>query len=78
MAQVLVALNLYIGRWRMQGMFATDGPTFIWGRFFVASAKSAAKRAIQEEVAHPRGDTPDDDDTSTLRSPITATDEIAA
>ncbi|CAE7218157.1 hypothetical protein PTTW11_11001 [Pyrenophora teres f. teres] len=33
-AKVLVALNLYMGRWRMQGRFATDGPAFAWGSFF--------------------------------------------
>ncbi|KAI0582515.1 hypothetical protein Ptr902_07221 [Pyrenophora tritici-repentis] len=34
LAKVLVALNVYMGRWRMQGRFATDGPAFAWGKFF--------------------------------------------
>lgn len=34
-AKVLVALNVYMGRWRMQGKFAMDGPAFAWGKFFV-------------------------------------------
>lgn len=49
-AKVLVTLNLYIGRWRMQGMFATDGPTFVWGRFFVSRDSKAveAARSVEE------------------------------
>ncbi|KAI4921012.1 hypothetical protein J4E85_009127 [Alternaria conjuncta] len=35
LAKVLVALNVYMGRWRMQGKFAMDGPAFAWGKFFV-------------------------------------------
>jgi hypothetical protein len=35
LAKVLLALNLYMGRWRMQGQFAMDGPAFEWGKFFV-------------------------------------------
>jgi hypothetical protein len=35
LAKVLVALNMYMGRWRMQGKFAMDGPAFAWGKFFV-------------------------------------------
>jgi len=34
LAKVLVALNVYMGRWRMQGRFAVDGPAFTWGKFF--------------------------------------------
>jgi hypothetical protein len=35
LAKVLVSLNVYMGRWRMQGKFAMDGPAFAWGKFFV-------------------------------------------
>jgi hypothetical protein len=35
-AKVLVALNVYMGRWRMQGRFAVDGPAFVWGKFFMS------------------------------------------
>lgn len=46
-AKVLVTLNLYIGRWRMQGMFATDGPTFLWGRFFVSHGGGGGGGGVQ-------------------------------
>lgn len=52
-AKVLVTLNLYIGRWRMQGMFATDGPTFLWGRFFVSHGGGAqtARKVVDSKSA---------------------------
>lgn len=68
LAKVLVTLNLYIGRWRMQGMFATDGPTFVWGRFFVSAGPSGPPKAGEGQaggIAYDSGDdggTGDDDD----------------
>ncbi|KAF2853504.1 hypothetical protein T440DRAFT_390284 [Plenodomus tracheiphilus IPT5] len=71
-AKVLVTLNLYIGRWRMQGMFATDGPTFLWGRFFVAQegAPTTVQTAKRLEVGDSKGgcEVVDDDGTSTIRA----------
>ncbi|KAI8933794.1 hypothetical protein NX059_009502 [Plenodomus lindquistii] len=66
-AKVLVTLNLYIGRWRMQGMFATDGPTFLWGRFFVSpsgtgTSSQGAKRVATLAVEAADGKTVADDD----------------
>lgn len=57
LAKVLVTLNLYIGRWRMQGRFATDGPAFVWGRFFVS-------RGLIEHVPHLLHEAPEGDNSS--------------
>ncbi|KAF1851394.1 uncharacterized protein K460DRAFT_362141 [Cucurbitaria berberidis CBS 394.84] len=66
-AQVLGALNLYIGRWRMQGGFAVDGPMFSWGGVFVIQM---AKREgnCSSELRILGVDDDDDDGTSTIRS----------
>ncbi|CAO2658038.1 Nn.00g072980.m01.CDS01 [Neocucurbitaria sp. VM-36] len=67
-AKVLGALNIYIGRWRMQGGFAVDGPVFSWGWMFVvelARAKSALDS--NNELGILGVDRDDDDGTSTIR-----------
>jgi len=68
-AKVLVTLNLYIGRWRKQGMFATDGPTFLWGRFFVSrdskgleATRSVAEEAKSAALGQEEEEEEDDDD----------------
>lgn len=43
---VLAALNIYIGRWRMQGEFALDGLVFNWGWMFVGEVVAGAKKGL--------------------------------
>jgi len=64
-AKVLVTLNLYIARWRKQGMFATDGPTFLWGRFFVprdSKGLEAPRSVVEEAKSAALGQDDDDND----------------
>ncbi|KAE8823455.1 hypothetical protein PTNB73_10054 [Pyrenophora teres f. teres] len=49
-AKVLVALNLYMGRWRMQGRFATDGPAFAWGSFFELETETEEEHQLCSDV----------------------------
>ncbi|OAL47193.1 hypothetical protein IQ07DRAFT_590052 [Pyrenochaeta sp. DS3sAY3a] len=70
-AKVIGALNLYIGRWRMQGGFAVSGPVFSWGHVFVlASSSKPAYNVYREDDERNSEDTvedEDDDSTSTIR-----------
>ncbi|RAQ99178.1 hypothetical protein DDE82_008533 [Stemphylium lycopersici] len=46
LAKVLLALNMYMGRWRMQGRFAMDGPAFVWGKFFVTESAEKVRHMV--------------------------------
>ena len=46
LAKVLLALNMYMGRWRMQGRFAMDGPAFVWGKFFVTASTEKVRHMV--------------------------------
>jgi hypothetical protein len=63
LAKVLVALNMYMGRWRMQGKFAMDGPAFAWGKFFVPEDSDEASGTV-DRGRHEGGiDVQDNDDS---------------
>jgi hypothetical protein len=60
LAKVLVALNIYMGRWRRQGKFAMEGPAFAWGKFFV----SVGGREIPDTIDAEAGERNDAETTS--------------
>ncbi|KAF1944709.1 hypothetical protein EJ02DRAFT_85850 [Clathrospora elynae] len=71
MGKVLVALNLYIGRWRMQGQFAMEGPAFVWGKFFVSEGDGHVPERVKvDEIAGQCKDNAwlDDDSNSAIAS----------
>ncbi|KAL6705921.1 hypothetical protein ACN47E_006200 [Coniothyrium glycines] len=73
LAKVLVTLNLYIGRWRMQGRFATEGPAFVWGRFFVSRGMIEQVPQLVNESRWKHcnsGSSEDEDDDDSSRSTI--------
>ena len=70
-AKVLVTLNLYIGRWRMQGRLATDGPSFSWGRFFVSrGTEEVSTTTVCVQTSNEASD--QEDGTNTIRPVATA------
>lgn len=52
-AKVLVAVNLYIGRWREQGQFSLVGRSMRWGRDFGAEGMGRLLRADQATGLEP-------------------------
>jgi hypothetical protein len=60
LAKVLVALNVYMGRWRKQGKFAMDGPAFAWGKFFVP----VDSREVPEKIDEDQGERNDAEKSS--------------
>jgi hypothetical protein len=67
LAKVLVALNIYMGRWRMQGKFAMDGPAFVWGKFFVPKSNDQASDRVDGVGKEGRID--QDDKSSIVTNP---------
>jgi hypothetical protein len=68
LAKVLLALNMYMGRWRMQGKFAMDGPAFLWGKFFVPQGNDQIPDSIGREDR--RAIDVQEDDSSIVTNPF--------